>query len=371
MIQRERIVKEVMALCAISSPGGGEREIADRLTATLRELGMTVVEDDAGAKIPGSAGNLYARLEGTVPGKALFFSAHMDTVVPCEKVCPVIRNGAICSDGTTVLGGDDKAGIAAILEALRVLVETGEERPTIEVIFSVQEEGGLKGAKVFDTKRLKSPMGYVLDASGPVGHIINAAPFQNNIEAILHGRTAHAGFCPEEGVSAIKIASRAIHKMKLGRIDGETTANIGTINGGTATNIVPERVVIAGEARSIDEKKLILQTRHMVDCFEQAAQELGGKAEVKVTQVYPGYRLHASDPVVALALKAAVAMGIQPRLVPTGGGADANIYNGAGLPTANLAIGMEKVHTKEEFIPIDALVGSARFVLEIIRQAVR
>ncbi|MBM7865147.1 M20/M25/M40 family metallo-hydrolase [Heliobacterium gestii] len=371
MIQRERIVQELMELCAISSPGGQEREIADRLMATLREMGLTVIEDDAGAKIPGNTGNLYARLEGTAPGKALFFSAHMDTVVPCDRVRPVIRDGVIYSDGTSVLGGDDKVGIAAILEALRVILETGEERPTIEVVFSVQEEGGLKGAKVFDTKRLEATMGYVLDAGGTIGDIINAAPFQDNVEAVLHGRTAHAGFCPEEGVSAIKIASRAIHKMKLGRIDGETTANIGMINGGTATNIVPERVTISGEARSIDEAKLAMQTRHMVECFEQAAREMGGRAEVKVRRVYPGYRLTEADPVVALALQAAVAMGAKPKLLPTGGGSDANIYNGAGVPTANLAIGMEKVHTKEEFVPIDALVGSARFVLEIIRQAVK
>ncbi|MTV49314.1 M20/M25/M40 family metallo-hydrolase [Heliobacillus mobilis] len=371
MIERQRIIQEFIELCAISSPGGGERQIADRLTATLTQMGFRVEEDDAGTKIPGNAGNLYGRLEGNGSGGAIFFSAHMDTVVPCDKVTPVIRDGAIYSDGTSILGADDKAGIVAILEALRVLLATGETRPTIEIIFSVQEEGGLKGAKVFDIGWLQSKMGYVLDASGEPGTIITSAPFQNHIEAVLYGRTAHAGICPEEGVSAIKIASRAVHRMRLGRIDKETTANIGTINGGSATNIVPERVIITGEARSLREEKLEEQTRHMAACFQQAAQDLGGRAEVKVNQVYPGFILTEKDPVVALALKAAQSLNFTSQLVPIGGGSDANIYNGAGLPTANLAIAMEKVHTKEEFITIDNLERNSRYVLEIIRQYVK
>lgn len=369
MIQRERIIQEFVELCAISSPGGAERQIADRLKAILQSLSLQVEEDDAGVEIQGNTGNLFARLERTGPGPAIFFSAHMDTVVPCEKVVPVIRDGAVYSDGTTILGADDKAGIVAILEAIRILQETKEPHPTVEVVFTVQEEGGLKGAKAFDTACLESKMGYVLDSSGSAGSIVVSGPSQNHIEATIQGRAAHAGICPEEGISAIKVASRAVNLMKLGRIDAHTTANIGTINGGTATNIIPERVVIKGEARSLDTEKLAAQTRHMEASFQQAAREMGAEVEVSSTLIYPGLHLAQDEPVVALAVKAAKVLGLEPKLESTGGGSDANIFNGAGLPTANLGIGMQKVHTNDEFITLDDLEKNACYVLEIIRQA--
>ncbi|QGG46530.1 M20/M25/M40 family metallo-hydrolase [Heliorestis convoluta] len=369
MIQQDRLLQDFLRLCALSSPGGEEREVADDLIRTLEGLGLKVEEDDAGQKIGGNAGNLYAMLPGTGTGPALFFCAHMDTVVPCDQVQPIVRDGAVYSAGSSILGADNKAGLVAIIEALRVLMETGEPHPTIEVIFTVQEEGGLNGAKAFDMSRLQSKMGYVLDAAGFAGNIIIRGPAQNNIEAHILGRAAHAGICPEEGISAIRIASRAIQQMKLGRIDEETTANIGTINGGRATNIVPERVTIMGEARSLSLEKLALQTESMVSAFHIAAEELGGKADVRTKQIYPAISLDEKDPVVVLAVQAAEKLGRKATLEGTGGGSDANIFNGAGIPTANLGIGMQKVHTTEEFITLEDLELNARNVLEIIRAA--
>ncbi|KAB2951696.1 M20/M25/M40 family metallo-hydrolase [Heliorestis acidaminivorans] len=371
MIQQDRLVQEFLQLCAISSPGGGERQVADVLLDKLTNMGLKAVEDKAAEKIGGNAGNIYACMAGTGPGPAIFFSAHMDTVVPCDHVEPIVSNGVISSAGPSILGADDKAGIVAILEALRVLKETGEPHPTIEVIFTVQEEGGLKGAKVFDTSVLQSKMGYVLDAGGFVGNIIVRGPAQNNIEAHIYGRAAHAGICPEEGISAIRIASKAIQSMELGRIDEETTANIGTINGGMATNIIPENVLISGEARSLSLKKLAIQTEKMVNAFVQAAQDCGGKAEVTSTLIYPHIDLKSDETVVQLAIQGAEKLGKKASLDGTGGGSDANIFNGAGIPTVNLGIGMQKVHTTDEFITLEDLQLNAYNVLEIIRAAGR
>ncbi|MDD4587288.1 MAG: M20/M25/M40 family metallo-hydrolase [Heliobacteriaceae bacterium] len=369
MVQRERIVREFIKLCSISSPGGRERKIADQVKTVLVDLGLEVEEDAVGVVTGGNAGNVFARVNGTGPGPALFFSAHLDTVNPCDQVVPVVKEAVVYSDGTTILGADDKAGIVAILEMLRMLKEINQPHPTVEVIFTVQEEGGLKGAKAFDTGWLTAQMGYVLDSSGPVGSMVIQGPAHNGIEALLHGQAAHAGVCPEEGISAVKVAARAINRMRLGRIDPETTANIGTINGGTAANVVPERVLIKGEARSLDPQKLVKQTAHMVACFEQAAQEMGAKAEVTTFLEYPGLRLDPTEPVVALAVQAATAIGLEPRLESTGGGSDANVFNGAGLPTVNFGIGMQKVHTLKEHIAIRDLETMARLLCSIVRQA--
>lgn len=365
------MIRDFVQLCAIPSPGGRERQVADVLTAMITALGLSVEEDDAGAKIPGDCGNLLVRIPGSGPGPTLLLSAHMDTVAVTGPVVPVVENEYIRSDGTTILGADDKAGIVAILEAVRVLQATGEPHPPLELLFTVQEEGGLKGAKAFQLERLQAKMGYVLDASGPAGTIIVSAPSQNNITATIQGRAAHAGIAPEEGISAIEVAAQAVQMMKLGRIDEWTTANLGKIQGGTATNIVPERVLIHGEARSRQQPRLDIQTAHMIDCFQQAAALRGAKADVQTTKVYAGFELTAQDPVVALAMKAAEELGVSPTLAALGGGSDANIFNEGGLPTATLGIGMQKVHTPEEFIRIDDLIINARYLLAIIRLAGR
>jgi len=372
MVNRERILDEFIRLVKIDSPTMYEREIADYLKGKLKDSGLEVYEDKAGDAIGtewgNPAGNLIASLKGTVPeAPVILLCTHMDTVEPGRGVNPIIRDGAVYSDGTTILGSDDKAGIAAILEAIQVLKEQGVPHGDIEVVFTVAEEGGLKGAKNLEFKRLRSQFAYVLDCDGAAGTIITRAPAQYRIKSSIIGKAAHAGISPEDGINAIYIASKAISQMQLGRIDDETTANIGVISGGKATNIIPELVNIEGETRSIDTEKLEKQTDLIVDILEVTAREFGAQVKVEKDFLYPRLKLEETDTAVLIAMEAAAAIGQKPVLVSTGGGSDANILNGYGIPTVNLGIGMSKVHSTEEFITIDNLVLNAQYLVEIIK----
>lgn len=367
MINRERLLEEFLELVRIPSPSGREKAMADLLVAKLAQMGLQVTVDDAGDKVGGQTGNVIGRLKGTVEAPTILFSAHMDTVTPCDAINPIVKNDTVYSDGTSVLGADDKGGITAILEALRVLKENSIPHGDVEVIFSIWEEGGLKGAFNLDTSALRAKHGYVLDSGGDVGQIITSGPAQDKIDAVIRGRSAHAGVAPEEGVSAIMIAARAIDRMNLLRIDPETTANVGYIMGGGATNIVTPEVTIRAEARSLDQEKLDRQSRHMVQCLEEAASHFGGSAEVTVTRAYPPFRLDDQHPTVAMVKRALERMGVTPTTTSTGGGSDTNVLNSKGIPSVNLGVGMRKVHTLEEHIHVKDLETSARMVLEIIR----
>jgi tripeptide aminopeptidase len=368
MINEERILQEFLELVQIDSPTMHERKIADVLIKKLAGLKLQVSEDKAGQVLNTGTGNIIGRLPGNAAGlPPVMFCAHMDTVEPGRGVRPVVKEGVVTTAGDTVLGGDDKAGIAAILEMLRVLWERKLPHGDIEVVFTVAEEGGLKGAKNLDYDALKAEMGFVLDCSGSAGTIITRAPAQYRIVASIFGKAAHAGISPEEGVNSIVVASQAIAKMKLGRIDDETTANIGVIEGGKATNIIPELVNIEGEARSINPAKLEEQTEHMCRVLEETAAENNARARIEKEFLYPALNLTEEDPVVRVAMAAARSLAIDPVLVSTGGGSDANILNGKGIPTANLGIGMCKVHTTEEYITVKDLVLNARYLLEIVK----
>lgn len=374
MIQKDRIVQEFLRLVQIDSPSTHEREVADYLIKKMTAMGLEVFEDNAGEKIGNingkKTGNLIATLKGNDPeAPSLLFSAHMDTVEPGRGIKPVIKDDIIYSDGTTILGSDDKAGIVAILEAVQIVQEEGLPHGDIEIVFTVAEEVGLQGAQNLASERLKSKIGFVLDCDGSAGTIITRAPSQYRITASIIGKAAHAGIRPEEGVNAIYVASTAIAKMKLGRIDEETTANIGVIQGGKATNIIPELVNIEGETRSIDPDKLEKQTKLITDTIEDVAREMGAQAKIQTQLLYPRLKLEETDIAVDMAVKAAKALGLTPSLIGTGGGSDANIFNGFGITTANLGIGMSKVHSNEEFITINDLVLNARYVLEIIKTA--
>ncbi|MBO8137797.1 MAG: M20/M25/M40 family metallo-hydrolase [Desulfotomaculum sp.] len=369
MINQERLVEEFVNLVKIDSPSGHEKEIAQYLKDKLTSLGLQVYEDDAGGKVGASAGNIIATLPGNSNGPMLLFSAHMDTVEPGRNINPVTKDGIIYSEGETVLGADDKAGIAAILEAVRIVKENDIKHGGLEVVFTIWEEGGLKGSKALDYSRIKSKMGYVLDSDGAPGTIITTAPAQNSIVAAIKGKAAHAGQCPENGINAIQVASRAISKMKLGRIDEETTANIGIIRGGKATNIVPDNTYLEGEARSLSLEKLEAQTNHMCQILQQEADAAGAEIEINVQKEYHTINLKEDDRVVKIAVEAARSLGLNPVLTSTGGGSDANIFNGKGIACANLGIAMNKVHTTEEFIKIDDLCKMALYVAEIIKTA--
>jgi tripeptide aminopeptidase len=372
MINEKRLVECFMELVRIDSISREERDLADFLIEKLECLGLEVIVDQAGEEIKANTGNIIARLNGNIKEAVpIMFAAHMDTVVPGKDINPLLKGEKIVSTGKTVLGADDKAGIAALLEALHLIKENNISCGDIEIVFTVCEEVGLLGAKNLDISHLNSQMGFVLDAGGQVGHIITTAPSQNSMELNIYGKSAHAGANPEEGINAIQVAGFALSRMKLGRIDEETTANIGIISGGRATNIVPDEVTLKGEVRSRNEEKLEKYTEKLKKITEDTAQEFKAKADIKIDRKYYCYNLSPHDRVVKIAVKAAEGIGLQLLLCPSGGGSDANIFNKKGIPSVNLAVGMEKAHTVEEYIPIEELKKSAEYILSIIKTVVR
>ncbi|HEV8228081.1 MAG TPA: M20/M25/M40 family metallo-hydrolase [Methylomirabilota bacterium] len=376
MIKPERIKDEFLELASISSMSRREGAIARRLESILKSMGASVEVDDAGEKVGGETGNILARFAGTKPDAPPFLlSAHMDTVGPAEKIHLEVEGDIVHTDRTTVLGGDDKAGIVSIFEAIRVLREEKIPHGDIEVILSICEETGLLGAKHFDTGRLRAKRGLVLDVDG-VCELITRAPVANRLSFTLTGLEAHAGICPERGLSAIQIASEAIAGMKLGRVDAETTANLGRIQGGLATNIVPTRVVVDGETRSLSVAKLEAQTEHMRQRFEDAAArhavrledgEHRARVEVKVDRQYERLDVADTAKVVTLVAGAAKGLGKSFRTRATGGGSDANVYTTRGIEIANLACGMRDIHTVHEWVDLKDLYTTASIVLETVR----
>ncbi|MPM46567.1 Peptidase T [bioreactor metagenome] len=371
MINKQRLIDEFLELVQIDSPSSHEGEVAKVLVKKLEEIGCEVVIDEAGVKAGGETGNVIATLKGNREGKKLLFSSHMDTVSPGVGIKPIIdeAKGIIKSDGTTVLGSDDKAGIAAILEALRNLKENDVKHPDIQVVFSIWEEGGLFGAKYLDYSKLNAEYAFVLDSGGSPGEIIIQAPAQDVINVKITGKPAHAGLEPENGISSIMVASRAIENMKLLRIDEETTANVGIVKGGIATNIVMPELEVVAEARSLSEEKLDAQTNHMVETFKKAAEEFGAKIEIETNRAYAPFTVEENDEIVALAKKAFSNMKIEGHTASTGGGSDTNILNKNGIKAVNLGIGMKNAHTLEEYIAIEDLVNSAIMVSELIKES--
>ncbi len=369
MINNERLLNEFLELVQIDSETKHETEIARVLKQKFEDLGVEVFEDDTTAQTGHGAGNLICTLEGTKEGvDTIYFTSHMDTVVPANGVKPSIKDGYVVTDGTTILGADDKTGLAVMLETIRVLKEQSILHGTIQFIITVGEESGLVGAKALDSSLVKAKYGYALDSDGKVGNIIVAAPTQAKVSAVIHGKTAHAGVAPEKGVSAITIAAKAVSRMPLGRIDEETTANIGRFQGGTQTNIVADRAEILAEARSLIPEKMEAQVAKMKEAFESAAQEMGGKAEVDVQVMYPGFKFGEGDLVVELAKKAAAKIGRSSELLHSGGGSDANVIAGFGVPTVNLAVGYEEIHTTNERMPIEELEKLAEMVIALIQE---
>lgn len=372
MINEQRIVDEFLELVQVDSETKFEAEIAKVLKQKLEALGMKVFEDDTMGVTGHGAGNLVATIPATKEGvDGIFFSCHMDTVTPGKGIKPSIVDGKVVTDGTTILGADDKAGIAAFLEAIKVIKEQNIEHGEIQFIISVGEESGLHGAKAMDPKLITTKFGYALDSDEEVGNIIVAAPTQAKVIATIYGKTAHAGVAPEKGVSAITIASKAIARMPLGRIDEETTANIGRFEGGSATNIVCDQVNILAEARSLIGEKMEAQVAKMKAAFEDVASEMGGRAEVEVQIMYPGFKFGEGDHVVEVAKRAAEAIGRTPALQQSGGGSDANVFAGHGFPIVNLAIGYEEIHTTNEKMPIKELVKSAEMVIAIVKEVAK
>lgn len=372
MINRKRLLAEFFELIRIDSPTKNERKIADLLKNRLEGMGLQVTEDKAGELIGGNCGNIFAFLKGTLPeAPKVLLSAHMDTVDPCLNIQPQVREGLITSDGSTVLGADDKSGIAPILEALRSVHENNLTHGDIQVVFSIAEEGGLNGSKNMDQTRLLADVGFVLDCVGKPGEIILGAPGQDRLYVTIKGKASHAGVAPEEGISAIVVAAKAIGSMRTGRIDPETTANIGTIKGGRTTNIVADRVEITCESRSRDLGKLERQTSHMVETFQRCAQEMGATIESEVVRQYTPFTLAEGSQVSVIASQAAKNAGLNAKIGTTGGGSDANYYNHYGIPCVVLGTGMHKPHTTQESIEEEDLYRTAELIVEIIKVAAR
>jgi tripeptide aminopeptidase len=369
MIQQQRLVDEFMELVRVDSETRFEREIAEVLKRKFTELGLEAVEDGSAEQTGHGAGNLIFTLKGNrdnVP--TIYFTSHMDTVTPGKGIQPRIEGEYIKSDGTTILGSDDKAGIAAMLEGIKVLKEKGLSHGDIQFVITAGEESGLVGAKHLERDLVKAEYGYAFDSNGSVGEIVVAAPTQAKLHITVFGKSAHAGVAPEKGISAIQVASKAISRMPLGRIDHETTANIGRFEGGGATNIVCERVDILAEARSLDSGKLERQVEAMKKALQSAAADFRARAEVRVDMMYPAYRYDESDPVVQLGMAAVRRIGREPSLHESGGGSDANVMNGLGIPTVNLAVGYENIHTTQEQMPITELVKAAELFVAVIEE---
>jgi tripeptide aminopeptidase len=376
LINPDRLKNLLIELIKIDSLSRKERNVALRLQQEMESLGAEVWIDDAGDKVGGDTGNLIAHFRGTALGAPpLLLSAHMDTVVPGEGIVPVLDGDILRTDGRTVLGGDDKSGVAIICEVLRVVKENQIPCSDIDVVFTICEEAGLIGAKCLDVSRLRARTGLVLD-SDSVGFLFTKAPAANRMEFRVRGLEAHAGACPEKGISAIKVAAEGIARMRLGRIDDETTANIGVIEGGMAVNIVPNSVVLRGGARSHNEEKLERQTQHMLQCLKEAAAghvlELDGKRfqatiEAQIERDYD--RMHVPDDsaIVQLVQAAAKNLRVELKTLATGLGCDANVLNRKGLEVANLSTGMREIHTVNEWLDLKDLYLSAEMVLEIVR----
>lgn len=362
-----RLLRDLLTLLRIASPSRREGAIASHLAHEFSSLGLEVSFDDAGKAIGGESGNLFAVLpanDSSLPN--ILLSAHMDTVQGDDQVEPQIVDGRVVSSGKTVLGADDKAGIVVILETVRRVVEGGLPHGRVEVLISVAEEIGLLGAKHADTGRVTASIGYILDSEGPVGKITVRAPYQDSIRVTFHGKRAHAGVRPEEGRNAIVAASRAIASMTLGRLDEETTANVGVIQGGQASNIIPDVVEVKAEARSLVEEKLKAQTASMLTACEQGAQAAGCTVDVKPVREYEGFSLGPEDAPVSRAVRAAERIGITPELVSTGGGSDTNIYNARGLSSVGLGVGYINSHSHEEAVSLTDLEDAVRLVVELL-----
>jgi tripeptide aminopeptidase len=375
MVQKERLIAEFMELVQIDSETKYETAISKVLKQKFEALGLEVTEDDVADKIGHGAGNLFAWLPASagqdeVP--ALLFTSHMDTVVPGKGIKPRLdTDGYIRSDGTTILGADDKAGLAAMFESLRVLSEKGLPHGPIQFVITVGEESGLLGSRAMDGTLIRAKFGYALDANGPIGDIAVAAPTNSRQYITIRGKAAHAGVNPEDGISAIQVASKAVSRMKLGRIDSETTSNIGRFEGGGEVNIVTDSIKIYAEARSQVQEKMERHVETMREAVESAAKEYGAEFEFISNIIYPAYSYGDDDEVVQVAKAAVEAIGLTPHTFASGGGSDANMFNGNGVPTVNLAVGYEDIHTTKERIKADDLVKVTELVLAIVQETLK
>ena len=375
-INKERLAGTLIRLCETDSPSHREGRMAALLHDHFATLGADSIEVDNSAPLTGSdTGNLIVRFNGNDPSREpVFFSCHMDTVEPGTGV-RVARNGDVFSSrGDTVLGADDKSGIAALLELMTILSESKADHGLVELVFTTCEEVGLLGARHLDYECLQSRFGYALDTTG-IDRVITGAPAANRLKITLHGIAAHAGLNPEQGISAFCLAAKAMTDLRLGRLDDESTANFGCMHGGVATNIVPALLTLEGEVRSHSTEKLASYTNTIISSFQNVVKEWPVPAEVgdkhpwvdiDVQLEYPAMSLHENDPVLTRIRQAGLLAGRKLEFLIAGGGSDANILNSYGLPTAIVATGMNNVHTTEEYLDLNDVVSLTELLYAIV-----
>ncbi len=373
---RKRLHATFESLCRIPSPTGDERALADWLTRELGAMGLEIEEDDAGRSVGASAGNLFARIPGRHPGgdrdgegggPSILLCAHMDTVPPTAPLEPVLVDGGWENAGDGILGADNKAAVAALVELARFLTSADLDLDVgVELLFTIAEETGLHGAKAFDVGRLRSDFGYVFDHASPFGEIVVASPTHMRLVAEIRGRAAHAGLHPERGVSAISAAARAVAAMPQGRLDLETTANVGRIAGGTATNVVPERCRLEAEVRGLDQARLDAVLTESIDAIQDAVDQASCDVDITVERMFAGYRLRSHERSVRVAEQALCSIGYEPLLVVSGGGADANALRSAGFSCTNLANGTERPHEPGERVSIVALEAGLELAVALL-----
>ncbi|MGC9221374.1 MAG: M20/M25/M40 family metallo-hydrolase [Solirubrobacteraceae bacterium] len=369
-VQRARLHKTFAEVCAIPSPTRHERGVADWLTRELASMGLAVQEDDCGSRVGADAGNLLVRLPGTGQTTVLL-CAHMDTVPPQAALQPVQRDGNWINAEPGIIGADNKAAVAAMVELARLWRPADRCLPAVgvELLFTISEEDGLRGAREFDLGRLKSSFGYVFDHGSPVGEIITASPTYMRIEAEFRGRAAHAGVAPERGVNAITAAAAAIVNMPQGRLDSGTTANVGMVSGGTAANVVAERCQITAEVRAIEQTQLGRYVAETVDVLEDAANTAGCDVSVSLQEMFAGYKLGERDRTVALASRALRRIGYEPTRRSSAGGSDANAFRSAGFACTNLANGTENAHEPAERVSLASLEANLELMLALLEEA--
>lgn len=371
-MNRERLIDNFLLLAQISSLTGKEAAIIRRIRNKLKYFDLDIRTDNAGASFGGNCGNLIVTLEGNDNTcRPIALAAHVDTVDPYSRFKPRIENGLIRSDGKSVLGADDKAGVAIMIEMIESLKERKRSHGLIQMIFTVAEEKGLLGAKHMDYDLIRCEDIVVLDGDGEIGNMIIKAPAQNSIEVTVIGRAAHAGVCPEKGINAIHAIAKALADLDFGRIDSETTANVGTISGGVASNIVPAEVSIQAEVRSHNNKKLESYTDRIRKTVERYANASGAETQIEVHRAYEAFNLKKSSALVSDVINASARFGVKAKTVTSGGGSDANVFNAHGLHALNLSVGYEDVHTVNEFLDIDKFVRTAEIIEGLLAGAAR
>ncbi|MDW7669373.1 MAG: M20/M25/M40 family metallo-hydrolase [Bacillota bacterium] len=367
MINNERLIERFMRYVKVDSETGNEKEFSELIVKELEDLGLEVKRDNAGEKIGSNTNNIYCLVKGE-GDESRIYSSHMDTVKPGININPVIEDGYIKSSGDTILGGDDKAGISVVMEALTTIIENNTKHNTIEIIFTISEEGGLNGSKNLDYSMINSKKGYIFDSGGEVGTIINQAPSQKKLRIEIIGEPAHAGGSPEKGISAINVGAEAISKMNLLRIDEETTANIGTFKAEGATNIVNPKAFIEAEVRSLSEEKLKKQTDHMIEVLESTAKKYDAKVKIDVDHLYSAYKYFNDDSLIKEVEKAMKKLDIDAKKKSSGGGSDANIFYQNGIKTINLGIGGFHAHTLKENLKIEDFQKLAKITYLLMTQ---